>query len=44
MKYHTFYAKQRHNKILLYQPLRGSWRNATNLYIVFYQFVIILNS
>ena len=44
MEYYTFYTIQRYNKIPLYQPLCGSWRNAANLYMVFYQFVVILNS
>ena len=44
MEYYTFYTIQRYNKIPLYQPLCGSWRNATNLFIVFYKFVVIMNS
>lgn len=44
MKHDMSYAKLRCKEIPLCQPLRGDWRNATNIYTDSYELFVIPNS
>ena len=43
IRHHTFYARPRCKEIPLCQQLRGSWRNATNMCMGNYKFVVLPN-